>query len=63
MIDRARSFVAVFGPRPHVEIVGKTSTMRVTKRDLYRLIMVCLAIDKRWEMLPADWRNYFTSKK
>jgi hypothetical protein len=59
-VDKAHSF-GYAGKQ--IEIYGKHITMRVSKRDAYRLAMVCLAADPRWEMLPADWRKYFTRKK
>lgn len=59
MIDKA---IAFSSDGKRVEIIGKKFTMRVTKRDAYRLIMVCLAADPRWEVLPADWRDYLTLK-
>lgn len=47
-----------------ISIVGKKGTvMEVNKTDAYRLLQVCLAADRRWEALPADWRDHFTAKK
>lgn len=58
--DKARSFVWT-GKR--IEILGEHSTMSVNKTDAFRLLQVCLAADPRWEVLPADWRDYLTTRK
>lgn len=60
MIDKAVGF---WSNGKQVEIVGRKATMRISKRDTYRLVMVCLALDRRWEVLPADWRKHFVLKK
>jgi hypothetical protein len=58
-IDKAMSF---FWDGKKINITGKHSVMRVNKTDAYRLAIVCLAADSRFELLPSDWRHYFTRK-
>jgi len=44
-------------------ILTTLGEVRVDKRDLHRLATVCQLGDKTFEMLPADWRNFLTTKK
>lgn len=62
VVDKAAAFS--WDPKTQkINIVGTKATMRVNKTDAYRLAIVCLAADPRWELLPNDWREYLTAKK